>query len=130
MTPSAPNDPFSRRERQIMQILHRAGEASAAEVRAAMPDPPSYSAVRATLRILENEGHVQHREDGPRYVFAPVESHARASRSAMRRLVDTFFKGSAEQALSALLESQASKLSQAEFKRLEKLVRSARKQGR
>lgn len=123
-------DPFSRRDRQILQILYGRGEATAAEVRAAMEDPPSYSAVRATLRVLELEGHVRHRQDGPRYVFRPAESRSQASRSAMKRLVETFFDGSAERALAALLETRGKRPSDAELRRLESLVRKARKEGR
>ena len=91
---------LSKRERQIMDILYRHGQASAAEVRANLPDPPSYSAVRATLRILEEKGHVQHQQDGPRYVFRPAVARDKATRSALRHLVKTFFNGSAEQAVA------------------------------
>src|SRR3989442_15471789 len=92
---------LSRRERQIMDVLHAHRRASAAEVLAALPDPPSYSAVRALLRILEEKGHVKHRRDGARYVYVPCASRAAASRSALQRVVATFFQGSVAQAMAA-----------------------------
>src|ERR671925_464450 len=94
---------LSRRERQIMDIIYARGQATAAEVTAALPDPPSYSAVRALLRILEQKGHLRHEQDGPRYVFLPTVPRDRARRSAMRHLVRTFFDGSTEDAVAALL---------------------------
>src|SRR5689334_8627146 len=96
---------LSRRERQIMDVLHAKGAAAAAEVRSALPDPPSYSAVRALLRILEEKGFIRHREEGGRYVYLPRASKQAASRSALKRVVSTFFQGSATQAMAALLES-------------------------
>src|ERR1044072_5460894 len=93
---------LSRRERQIMDVLHARGEATAADVLAALPDPPGYSAVRALLRILEEKGHVKHRSEGGRYVFLPRTSRAIASRSALKRVVSTFFQGSTTQAMAAL----------------------------
>src|SRR5580704_4630881 len=92
---------LSRRERQIMDILHAREAVTAAEIRAAMADAPSYSTVRALLRILEEKGHVKHREDGPRYVYLPRVSRGTASRSAMKRLVATFFQGSVTEAVAA-----------------------------
>src|SRR6185503_12315416 len=92
---------LSRRERQIMDVLHARSEATAAEVLAALPDPPSYSSVRALLRILEQKGHVRHRQDGARYIFIPSLSRAAASHSALRRVVSTFFQGSVTQAVAA-----------------------------
>jgi BlaI family penicillinase repressor len=121
---SAPN--FSRRERQIMDIIFASGEATAAEVAAALPDPPSYSAVRALLRILEEKGHLKHREDGPRYIFAPTERHEKASGSALRRVLETFFDGSLSNAVAALVDGDAGKLSAEELKRLEAIVKTAR----
>jgi BlaI family penicillinase repressor len=121
---SEPN--FSRRERQIMDIIFASGEATAAEVAAALPDPPSYSAVRALLRILEEKGHLKHREDGPRYIFAPTERRERASRSALRRVLETFFDGSLSNAVAALVDGDAGKLSAEELKRLEAIVKTAR----
>src|SRR5215467_13167431 len=94
---------FSRRERQIMDALHQHGRATVAEVQNALPDPPGYSAVRALLRILEDKGHVKHLKDGARYVYQPRASRENARRSALRRLVSTFFAGSVTQAMAALL---------------------------
>jgi predicted transcriptional regulator len=122
--------PLSRREREIMEILYGAGELTVAEIRERMLEPPGYSAVRALLRILENKGHVRHHERGPRYVFSPVVSRAKARRSAMRSLVQTFFDGSPEQAVAALIDDSRSKLSDAELDRLADLIAAARKEGR
>ena len=110
-----------------MDVLYRRGRATAAEVRKEMPDPPGYSAVRAMLRVLEEKGHVRHEEEALRYVFIPTASLARATRSALTHLVDTFFDGSAERAVAALLDS---KLSQEELDRLSSLIESAKKEGR
>jgi predicted transcriptional regulator len=121
---------LSRRERQIMEILHTRGQATAAEVRAALPDAPGYSAVRALLRILEEKGHVKHRREGLRYVHLPKEATARASRSALRRVVHTFFGGSTLLAVAALLEAKNTKLSRPEIEHLQKLIKQARKKGR
>lgn len=118
---------LSRRERQIMDILFRRGEASAAEVREDLPSPPSYSGVRAHLRILEEKGYVTHEQEGPRYRYRPALAKERATRTALHHLVDTFFNGSAEQAMAALLDQNASRLSGAELERLSRLVDEARK---
>jgi predicted transcriptional regulator len=117
---------LSRRERQIMDIVFARGEATAAEVAAELPDPPSYSAVRTLLRILEEKGHLRHREDGPRYVFAPTEARETASRSALQRVLETFFAGSLSNAVAALVDADAGKLSAAELKRLEGIVKAAK----
>jgi BlaI family transcriptional regulator, penicillinase repressor len=117
---------LSRRERQIMDIIYARGEATAAEVGAALPDPPSYSAVRALLRILEEKGHLRHREDGPRYVFMPTEAREKASRSALKRVVQTFFEGSLSNAVAALVDAEAGKLSAEELQRLEAIVKAAK----
>ena len=122
------SDPLSRRERQIMDVIYARGQATAAEVVAALPDPPSYSAVRALLRILEQKGHVRHEEDGPRYVFLPTVSRDRARRSALRNLVRTFFDGSAAQAAAALIDQ--ADLSDADVTRLAEMIEKARKEGR
>ena len=122
--------PLSRREREIMDLLYAAGELTAAEVRERLPDPPSYSAVRALLRILETKGHVRHEQRGPRYVFSPVVSRAKARRSAMKAFVQTFFEGSPEQAVAALIDESRSNLSGAALDRLADLIASARKEGR
>jgi BlaI family penicillinase repressor len=121
---------LSRRERQIMDVLHTREFAAAADVRAALPDPPSYSAVRALLRILEEKGHVKHRQEGPRYIYLPCVSRANASRSALKRLVATFFQGSATQAMAALLEAHDTQLSDAELNKLQQLIKQAKKEGR
>jgi len=120
---------LSRRERQILDILYERGQATAADVQAALPEPPSYSAVRALLRILEDKGHVTHRQDGPRYVYLPTVARDNAKRSAMRHMLKTFFDGSAEQAISALLDENSSKLSAAELDRLARLIETARRSG-
>lgn len=117
---------LSRREREIVDILYRLGEASAADVLAAMEDPPSYSAVRALLRLLEEKGHVRHRLEGKRYLYAPRVSAATARRSALRHLMQTFFDGSVEQAVASLLDAEAAKLSDAELDRLAELIERAR----
>ena len=119
---------LSRRERQIIDILYANGRATAAEVQALLPEPPSYSAVRAMLRILEEKGHVRHETDGPRYVYAPTIARENAKRSALRHMLQTFFDGSAEQAISALLDD-TSKLSDAELDRLARLIDQARSTG-
>jgi predicted transcriptional regulator len=120
---------LSRRERQILDILYKNGRATAAEVQAALPEPPSYSAVRALLRILEDKGHVRHEQDGPRYVYLPTVARENAKRSALRHMLQTFFDGSAEQAISALLDGSSTRLSSAELDRLARLIERARKSG-
>ncbi len=110
-----------------MEVLHRAGTATATEVRAAMTDAPSDSAVRTTLRILEEKGHVKHLEDGGRYVYSPVVSKHAARRSALREMLGTFFQGSPVEAVATLLDVSSKQLSEEELNRLEELVRKARK---
>jgi BlaI family transcriptional regulator, penicillinase repressor len=117
---------LSRRERQIMDIVYARGEVTAADVTATLPDPPSYSAVRTLLRILEEKGHLRHREDGPRYVYLPTESREKASRSALKGLVKTFFDGSLTNAVAALVDVEGGKLSADEIKRLEAIIKNAR----
>ncbi|MBY0396096.1 MAG: BlaI/MecI/CopY family transcriptional regulator [Thermoleophilia bacterium] len=121
---------LSRRERQIMDVVYRAGRATAAEVREGMPDPPSYSAVRALLRVLEEKGHLKHESDGPRYVYSPTVSRDKARRSALRRLVQTFFEGSAAQAVVALLGESRTRLTDDDLDRIARLIDEARKEGR
>ena len=111
-----------------MEILYRDGKATAAEVQAAIPDGPGYSAVRALLRILEEKGHIRHEEKGGKYIYLPSISRDHAKRSAMRRLVDTFFEGSVEKAVVAFLSPKSSKLGEEELRRLEQLVEQARKE--
>jgi BlaI family penicillinase repressor len=120
---------LSRRERQILDILYKHGRATAADVQAALPEPPSYSAVRALLRILEDKGHVRHEQDGPRYMYLPTVAHDNAQRSALRHILQTFFNGSAEQAISALLDDTSGRLSPAELDRLARMIDTARKSG-
>ena len=122
------NDPLSRRERQILDILYARGAATAAEVRDAMTDAPSYSAVRALLRILEEKGHARHESQGPRYVSLPSVPRERARDSALSRIVRTFFDGSAAQAAAALVDSGS--LTREELDRLSALIDRARKEGR
>ncbi|MEM6794947.1 MAG: BlaI/MecI/CopY family transcriptional regulator, partial [Acidobacteriota bacterium] len=117
---------LSRRERQIMDILFRLGPSSAAEIRQAMPDAPSYSAVRTHLRILGEKGHIRHEHDGPRYVYRPTVAQESAEKSALERLVKTFFGGSPERAMAALLDTSAPEMSDAELDRLEGLIQQAR----
>jgi BlaI family transcriptional regulator, penicillinase repressor len=121
---------LSRRERQIMDFLFRHGKATVAEVLSGIPDPPSYSAVRAMLRTLEEKGHVTHEEDGRAYVYRPTVARDRARRSALKHLVSTFFAGSTEQAVAALLDLSGPKLSDGELDRLARLVDQARNEGR
>ena len=121
---------FSRRERQIMEILYRSGRGTATEVLTALPDPPSYSAVRALLRILENKGHVRHVLEGTRYVYLPTWPRERARRSALENLLETFFEGSAEKAVAALLDLGKAGLSDEELDRLSRLIAQAREEGR
>jgi predicted transcriptional regulator len=119
---------LSRRERQIMDVLFERGRATAAEVQAAIADPPSYSAVRALLRILEDKGHVRHEQDGPRYVYLPRLDREKARRSALRHVVQTFFDGSAGQAMTALLDAGADRLTAEELERMAALIERARKE--
>lgn len=121
---------LSRREREVMDILYRLGEATVAEVMEQMANPPTYSAVRSVLRILHEKGQVTHREDGPRYVYAPAVERERARRAALDHLVETFFDGSAEQALTALLRRSDLELSRDQVNRLAEQIERARKEGR
>jgi predicted transcriptional regulator len=120
---------LSRRERQIMDALYRRGHATAADVHQDMPDRPSYSAVRAMLRTLEEKGHLRHEARGPRYVYRPTVSLEKAKRSALRHLLDTFFDGSVEQAVAALVEGSAANLSEQELDRVSQLIEEAKKKG-
>jgi predicted transcriptional regulator len=121
---------LSRRERQILDILFRRGRATAAEVHADLPDRPSYSAVRAHLRTLEDKGHVKHEAEALRYVYSPTTQPGRARKSALRHLVETFFDGSPANAAAALLDSSATQLTNAELDNLSVLIDKARKEGR
>ena len=121
---------LSRRERQILEILYLRGRASAAEVRAAMPDPPSYSAVRAMLRVLEEKGHVKHQTERLKYVYVPVVARDRAKRSAMKHLLETFFHGEAEQAVATLLDISSRRLKPEELDRMAEIIDKARREGK
>jgi len=121
---------LSRRERQIMDILYRLETATAAEVQETLPDPPSYSAVRSHLRILEEKGHVKHEQDGPRYVFAPTVPRDAAARSALNGVLENFFENSREQVVATLLDLDTRRLSREELDRLSELINKARKEGR
>src|ERR1700679_1816340 len=121
---------LTRHERAIMDILHRRGRATAHEVLADLDDPPSYSAVRALLRLLEERGHAKHLQDGLAYVYSPVASRADAKRSALAHVVRTFFAGSVEQAVAALVDSSKSKLSREELDRMAEHIARAKKEGR
>src|SRR5262245_40089338 len=125
-----PAHTLRRRERQIMDIVYLQGEASASNIHAALPDPPSYSAVRALLAILVEKGHLKHRAEQGRYIYAPTRRRAQVGRSALRSVLDTFFEGSLEKAVAALLQGADGKLSQEELQRLGQLIQQARKEGR
>ena len=127
---SPPGTKLTRRERQIMDVLYRAGEATVAEVMEQIPDPPSYSAVRATMNVLEEKGHVRHKQDGPRYVYLPAVPRDRARRAALTHLLQTFFDGSPESAVVALLQMTDTTLTPTDFERLAAEVRKARQEGR
>jgi BlaI family transcriptional regulator, penicillinase repressor len=122
--------PLARRERQIMDLIYRLGRASAADVAAGLSDPPSYSAIRALLRVLETKGHLKHEIDGPRYVYVPTVPRERARESALRQLVNTFFDGSSAAAAAALLDLSDTRMDQTELKRLAGLVAQAKREGR
>jgi len=121
---------LSRRERQIMDAVYRLGEASVAEVRAEIPDPPSYSSVRALMRVLTEKGHLDYSTDGPRYVYRPTTSREEAQTSALERVLTTFFDDSASSAMAALLDLSAAGLTEEELDRLEALIQDARREGR
>jgi BlaI family transcriptional regulator, penicillinase repressor len=130
MTETNRSDRLSRRERQILDVLYARGSSTAAEIQGALPDAPSYSAIRALLRILEEKGHLRHHEQGPRYVFSPTVPRARAKRQALKHLLRTFFEGSPEQAMAALLDVSSRNLTDQDFDRLARLVEEARQGGR
>ena len=121
---------LSRRERQIIDVLYRHGRATAADVMAELPGNPSYSTVRTQLRVLEVKGHVRHDDDGQRYVYSPAVPRGTVRRSALKHLVETFFDGSVEQTVAALLGGDAARLSNEELERIAELIAKARKDGR
>jgi BlaI family penicillinase repressor len=122
------SEDLSRRERQVLDALYRAGWATCAEVQKTMTDPPSYSAVRTFLRILEDKKLVRHEQDGARYVYTPTVERERASRSALRHVLNTFFGGSVTQAISALLDEDSKRLSEKDWQRLSVMIEQARKE--
>ena len=121
---------LSRRERQIMDILYQRGKSSAAEVREAMPNAPSYSAVRAMLRVLEEKGHVKHQAEGLRYVYVPTVTREKAKRSAVKHLLDTFFNDSPEQIVAALLDVSSTRLTREELNRMAEMIEKAKREGK
>jgi predicted transcriptional regulator len=130
MSKRAPLDTLSRRERQVMEILHRRGESTVAEVLQALPDPPTYSAVRSILRILGEKGLIDFREDGPRYVYLPAKPTEEAREDALAHVVKTYFAGSAEQAVTALLRLSDATLSDADIARLRETISRSRPNGK
>ena len=120
---------LSRRERQIIDVLYRHGRATAADVMAELPGEPSYSTVRTQLRVLEGKGHVRHEQDGQRYVYSPALPRRTVRRSVLKHLVETFFDGSVEQAVAALLGGEGSRLTDEQLDRIEDLIKKARKDG-
>ncbi|NBC16137.1 MAG: BlaI/MecI/CopY family transcriptional regulator [Bacteroidetes bacterium] len=130
MAKKHPHHELSRRERQIMDIIYRRGEATAAEVMEDLPDAPSYSAVRALLRILVEKGHAEYRQEGPRYVYRSTTPVDKAQESALNHVVHTFFEGSVPQAVAALLDLSDDQLTQDDLNRLNRLIRDAKDEGR
>ena len=120
---------LSRRERQIIDILYRLGRATAADVMADLPGDSTYSTVRTQLRVLEEKGHVRHEQDGPRYVYIPAVPRGTVRRSALKHVIETFFDGSVEQTVAALLGGEGSRLTDEQLDRIERLIRKARKEG-
>jgi predicted transcriptional regulator len=121
---------LSRRERQIMDILYQRGKASASDVREAMEAAPGYSAVRAMLRVLEEKGHVRHQAEGLKYVYVPVVARDKAKRSAVKHVMETFFNGSAEQIVAALLDASSTRLTREELDRMSAMIEQAKKEGK
>jgi BlaI family transcriptional regulator, penicillinase repressor len=129
MKKKSPDAVLSRRERQMMDILYQRGRATAAEIHERLADPPSYSAVRAKLRVLEEKGHIRHETQAARYVYAPVVARDRAKQSALKHLLATFFDNSAEQAMTALLELTPGKFSRERLDGLSKMIEQAKREG-
>ncbi len=130
MAAARPNEDLTRRESQVMNILHRRGDSTVSEIMTDLPDPPTYSAVRSILRILADKGLVAFREDGPRYVYSPAQPAERARDDALEHVVRTYFAGSTEQAMTALLRMSDADIGDAEVERLRKLIVGARRSGR
>lgn len=123
-------DKLSRRERQIMNVIYQNGKATVAEVLEQLPDPPSYSAIRALMRILEEKGFLKHKTDGPRYLYYPTITVKKAKQSALKHVMQTFFDDSTESVVAALLDISASDLTEEDYQRLTRLIENARKEGR
>lgn len=123
------HEQLSRRERQIMDILFRLRSVSVQEVLEALPDPPSYSTVRALLRILERKGFIRHEKDGAKYVYTPTDHPDHAGRSALDRVVHTFFGGSVEKVVAALLDARDGNLNETDYRRMMEMIKQARKEG-
>ena len=121
---------LSRRERQILEIIIERGKASATEVRAAMAVAPSYSAVRTLLRVLADKGHVRHRAEGLRYVYLPTVAREKAKRTAVRHLLKTYFNGSPEQIVAALLDVSSTELTRDELDRMAEMIEKAKREGK
>jgi len=130
MTKKSPTDDLSRRERQVMEILHRRGESTVAEIMSELPDPPTYSAVRSILRILSEKQLIQYKEDGPRYVYFPAAPTEEARDEVLEHVVRTYFGGSTEQAVTALLRISDADISDSEVERLREKIRTTRQSGR
>jgi predicted transcriptional regulator len=126
----AKQDGFSRREREIMDALYTLGKATVAQIQAGIADPPTYTALRTHLTILEKKGHVRHKSDGPRYVYEPRVAREQMARRAVRSMLQTFFDNSVEGVVAALLSQEDSKLTKAELDRLSKLIDKAKEEGR
>lgn len=121
---------LSRRERQIMDIIYEMEEATAAQVLEKIPSPPSYSSIRALLRVLEEKGHLSHRSEGPRYIFFPTLPRETARENALKHLLKTFFDNSTEEIVAALLNMSEEDLSDEDYSRLSSLIEAARQEGR
>src|SRR3954467_9825613 len=121
---------LSKRERQVMDVLYQLGQATVSEVEEALTETATYSAVRATLRVLEEKGHVEHKSDGPRYLYMPTVPQDKAKTAALSHVVGTFFNGSAEAAVMALLQMADTKLSKTDIARLSQKIRDASEEGR
>ena len=123
-------DGLSRREREIMDVLYKLGKATAAQVEEALAEPPSYTAIRTHLTILEKKGHLKHTQDGPRYVYAPKVAREKMAQKAVKSMLSTFFDNSVEGVVAALLNQEDTKLSRAELERLSSLIEKAKEDGR
>jgi predicted transcriptional regulator len=121
---------LSRRERQIMDIIYELKEATVAQVLARIANPPSYSAIRALLRVLEEKGHLVHKQQGPRYIYSPTLSREKARKNALKHVMKTFFDNSTEDIVAALLDISEDNLSKQDYQRIQELIKKARKEGR